>query len=319
MIHSVIFEHFFKITSDNDGGGSIGYDIPKFWRSITVFAGFASIVGFFGMRLSQQVENTEDAHEDDDARQPLLGQQQQQQQQSVSSLFKDITVLFYAIGYILISGSTETLVGNMGSILASVAAPEEPSPASMAFSLFAVFSTLARLLTGSSIDLLAHHGYSRFHIPIFVVSLPMCCAFLSLGVIPMTTTTGVLVALSLNGFCYGAMYCSGPVIAAEVWGVDNFGRNWGVLSYSPLIGSTVASFLYAVMYDAQAKKEHNQGNLCIGQTCFSRSLAILAVWIAVGAGFWLCAWSVAIEKFARLEGQQVELQSARTKVTSQAG
>lgn len=296
LIYSVVFQAFFK-TSE-------GYDIPKFWRSITVFVAAASIVGFFGMRLPNSSDlacsegddvttaaTTAATSEEEQETRPLLDNPATRNEHVTSSnpsFFKDVSVLLYALGYVLIAGATETLVGNMGSVMAALSAS---SQASTAVSLFAFFSTISRILVGSSLDLLARHGYSRFHIPIFIVALPMCLVFLVLGLAPMTPASS-LVMLGINGFCYGSMYCSGPVIAAEVWGVEQFGRNWGVLSYSPLLGSVLLSLLYAFMYDNQADRQNNDGNLCIGQSCFGPPLLIMSVCIAVGLGSWVCAWQV---------------------------
>lgn len=207
LIYSVIFSQFFKTSQ--------GYDIPAFWRSITIFVAFASIIGFFGMRVVVPSPTPQSRESD-----PLLQQQQQQDQyhgpedaeNSEGSaplhrppFFKDVTVVLYAIGYVLIAGSAETLVGNMGSILASIdASSQQPSQASTAVSLFAVFSTLSRLLIGWLSDALANKGLSRMTIPVFMVAVPMAIDFLALSLLP-STQTSFLIIVSINGFCYGSL------------------------------------------------------------------------------------------------------------------
>lgn len=250
LVFSLVFQTFFS-----DRGGE--YDIPGFWRTITVFVGASSVVAYFGMKLPRPIkESTVETTTDTDESAPLLQHDSDDASTSGSvdqtppTFFRDFTVLLFAAGYILIAGSTETLVGNMGSLSQSISsatsttthappsllfllsAPPSSSVdtagasgASTSVSIFALCSTLARLAIGFSSDLLAKTNHSRMLIPLLAVGVPMTLVFLALGAAPMTPVR-FLAVVGVNGWCYGAMYCCLPTIAAVVWGLDHFGRNW---------------------------------------------------------------------------------------------
>lgn len=43
--------------------------------------------------------------------------------------------------------------------------------------------------------------------------------------------------MPLLGVAYGATFCVLPTLASEVFGVANFGANWGILGTAPAVGS----------------------------------------------------------------------------------
>ncbi len=65
-----------------------------------------------------------------------------------------------------------------------------------------------------------------------------------------------------------------PTIVSSIWGNCNFGRNFGIITYAPLIGTPLFSYLYAFV------SAHNNvgGGVCIGVTCWS-----LTFWVSTGA------------------------------------
>lgn len=55
-----------------------------------------------------------------------------------------------------------------------------------------------------------------------------------------------------------------PSIISSVWGMENLGRNFGLLLYAPFIGTPSFSYLYAFVSDV-----HSQGaSICVGHNCW---------------------------------------------------
>ena len=65
-----------------------------------------------------------------------------------------------------------------------------------------------------------------------------------------------------------------PSIVSSIWGSCDFGRNFGMITYAPFIGTPLFSYLYAFV------SAHNNvgGGVCIGVTCWS-----LTFWVSTGA------------------------------------
>jgi hypothetical protein len=65
-----------------------------------------------------------------------------------------------------------------------------------------------------------------------------------------------------------------PGILSSLWGIQNLGRNFGVLILSPLLGTPVFSLLYSYIAEG-----HTDGGICKGIHCWQ-----LTFWINVGCG-----------------------------------
>jgi hypothetical protein len=65
-----------------------------------------------------------------------------------------------------------------------------------------------------------------------------------------------------------------PSIVSSVWGNSDFGRNFGIITYAPLIGTPLFSYLYAFV------SAHNNvgGGVCAGVSCWSPTF-----WVSTGA------------------------------------
>lgn len=69
-------------------------------------------------------------------------------------------------------------------------------------------------------------------------------------------------------------------------------RAQGVISYSPLVGSVLGSYLYAHLYDRAADGQDRGDGLCIGTPCYRVSIVVMACAICVGTVAWSSAWRV---------------------------
>lgn len=90
-----------------------------------------------------------------------------------------------------------------------------------------------------------------------------------------------------------------PGILTAIWGPANLGRNFGIFSYAPFVGTSVFSYLYAFLVDRHSStsaepvvepNEPGSGTTCIGpqcwQTTFSVCIGSLALACCVSGALW---------------------------------
>ncbi|PBP15659.1 hypothetical protein BUE80_DR013605 [Diplocarpon rosae] len=179
---------------------------------------------------------------------------------------KDHTMWWLTAGFFFVSGPGEAFITNLGTIIGTLY-PRYPDPyrvptsAATHVSIVAVTSTIARILFGTLTDLLApstnvHHyasvsnslaslppRLSRFSIS-RVTFLLVSAIFLSIGQVVLAS--GLIqghaerfwIASSLIGSGYGALFSLTPLIVSVIWGLENFGTNWGIVAMVPAAGAT---------------------------------------------------------------------------------
>lgn len=194
-------------------------------------------------------------------------------------------------------------------------------------SLVAITSTVARIFTGTLTDLLAPTSSQHQHrrgpnslagsiaslsgaepAPktkgLEISRLTFLLAFsllLSLGQVILAS--GVLqdhgnlfwIVSSCIGAGYGAAFSLTPIIISVVWGVENFGTNWGIVATMPAAGATVYSLLYSGVYDwategTTGNGDHEGDGLCHGNLCYAPTFWIMACSVWVACGLWVYAW-----------------------------
>lgn len=223
----------------------------------------------------------------------------------------DHTMWFLAAGFFAVTGPGEAFINNLGTIVNTLYPPPSSGPPSSNspathVSIVALTSTLARLLTGTLTDLLAPTSSSpllydqptkRFTCSRLVFLLASTILF-SLG--QLLLASGLIqtypsvfpVVSALVGLGYGAVFSLTPIIVSVVWGVQNFGTNWGIVAVVPAAGAAVWGAIYAAVYDGAAGDEGNSGGerLCYGVRCYAPTFwgMVAFSWIAVG--LWAVAW-----------------------------
>lgn len=126
---------------------------------------------------------------------------------------------------------------------------------------------------------------------------------------------------SAMGAGYGAVFTLAPTIVSLVWGVENFGTNWGIITVTPAVGATLFGVVFAMNYDNAAKaQEHVLGMLgayyhqvadssegllsmavvnagegappavCYGKECYDVAFWVMGGSVAAACGFWALAW-----------------------------
>lgn len=223
----------------------------------------------------------------------------------------DPTMWLLAAGFFLTTGPGEAFINNLGTIIHTLYAPSSSIPPSNSpathVSIVALTSTLARLLTGTLSDLLAPtstHPNVGANQQTFTVSrmsfLLTSTLLFSLGQLLLATSAVQShpplfpLVSALVGLGYGAIFSLTPIIVSVVWGVQNFGTNWGIVAVVPAAGAAMWGAVYSGVYQAGVERSQIMGGekdqMCYGVKCYQSTFWAMAVasWVAVG--LWAWAW-----------------------------
>ncbi|KAF7889270.1 uncharacterized protein EAF01_010763 [Botrytis porri] len=233
---------------------------------------------------------------------------------------KDHTMWWLAIGFFFVSGPGESFITNLGTIIGTLNPPTIHNPTSAAthVSVVAFTSTIARILFGTLTDVLApvpiaHHfgslsnsfaslppqPRSRFTIS-RITFLILSALLILLGDILLAAgicqnhADRFWIISTLIGSGYGALFSLTPLIVTVIWGVENFGTNWGIVAMVPALGATLWGVIYSQVYQKVAeglwKEFLGDGVLCWGQSCYAGTFWGMAGSVGVGIVFWVWAW-----------------------------
>lgn len=224
----------------------------------------------------------------------------------------DPTMWMLALAFFLATGPVETYINNVGTIIGTIYPPGATiSPANDPanhVSILAIASTAARLVGGALTDILAPEEESdlsgleefdlqhqkrgkRFTISrvtlMISFNIILVLGFLLLATPVTYRAPEILLPISgLIGIGNGANFAVEPVIISVVWGVQNFGTNFGIVAMTPAIGATVWSAIYSAIYDG-AKSEDG---FCYGWDCVGPAAVAWTVCTAVSCLCWMYAW-----------------------------
>jgi len=247
----------------------------------------------------------------------------------------DHTMWWLAAGFFLVTGPGEAFINNLGTVLSTLYPPSTPPskiPTSAAthVSIVAAVSTAARLLTGTLTDLLAPIPPPVQHLrgPCsrtnstaslgpglaresrrFTLSrlwfLLLFALLASLGQVLLATgamqnhAERFWAVSALIGAGYGAVFSLTPIIVSVVWGVENFGTNWGIVAMVPAGGAAVWGIVYSAVYQAASAGgdgEVGGGNgegkegMCYGVWCYAPTFWAMACSVWLACGLWAWAW-----------------------------
>jgi len=245
----------------------------------------------------------------------------------------DRTMWWLTAGFFLVTGPGEAFINNLGTIIGTLSEPHVTSSTSAAthVSIVAITSTAARILTGTLTDVLAPtsplhqhrrgpnslanstasltrstsslpprpHGRLEISRITFLISF---CLLMSIGQIILATgslqnhSNLFWLVSSTIGAGYGAAFSLTPIIVSVVWGVENFGTNWGIVATAPAAGATVWGLVYSGVYQWAANRRvagregAGQEELCYGAMCYAPTFWAMAGCVWVACGLWLWAW-----------------------------
>ena len=204
------------------------------------------------------------------------------------------------IGSIVVSlPSDSSTTNNLSSLAAS---PSASAITSTQVRLISLANTFSRLLVGPLADFVSPAAsslpcgtiyYSRKHRVsrvafIFAASalLVLTYAWMEFGVMSREklwvvryVTCYFVIASHLfadfagsigTGVAYGAFFTALPGIISSVSGLPNLGRNFGIITYAPFLGTPIFSYLYAFIAAAHA----DESGICTGTSCWRSTFGI---------------------------------------------
>ncbi|OTA94054.1 hypothetical protein M434DRAFT_41337, partial [Hypoxylon sp. CO27-5] len=233
----------------------------------------------------------------------------------------DHTMWWFAVGFWLIIGPGEAFINNLGTVIGTLYSPNtrinETSPATHV-SIMATVSTVARLLAASLSDLLSPSPHSQHVQTGFPTSLPQLRQKLSVSRIVLFIAAAVIMSIGTLvlasgvvqehgerfwivsgsiGAGYGAVFSLTPIIITMIWGVENFGTNFGIVALSPALGSTMWGLIYSAVYQVGARDSPSLAEgaddddvFCFGKQCYSSTFWAMTVCIWIGSVMVLWAW-----------------------------
>ncbi|KAI1405529.1 putative transporter MCH1 [Hypoxylon fuscum] len=230
----------------------------------------------------------------------------------------DHTMWWFAIGFWLIIGPGEAFINNLGTVIGTLYSPATKSNETSAathVSIMATVSTVARLLAASLSDLLSPSPHSQYVQTGFPTSLPTLRQKLSVSRIVLFIAAAIILSIGTLvlasgaiqehgerfwivsgsiGAGYGAVFSLTPIIVTMIWGVENFGTNFGIIALTPALGSTMWGLIYSAVYQAGARDSpsltDDEDVFCFGKKCYSSTFWAMTVCVWVGAVMVLWAW-----------------------------
>ncbi|KAI0673070.1 MFS general substrate transporter [Trametes maxima] len=219
---------------------------------------------------------------------------------STIDLFKDPYFWVLAFWMLLVVGAAEMVVSNLGSIVLSLPSAGSTATATVATQvrLLSFFNTASRLLVGPLADGLApvaarldgvwafarrRHTSRVAFVGVPALVLAATFAWLEVGV----RTQEAVWPLSVGtGIAYGCTFTVLPGILSSIWGLPNLGRNFGIISYTAFVGTTLFSYVYAFV---AARHVPPGETACTGVTCWRATF-----WIATATSLAACGATIVL-------------------------
>ncbi|KAI1125726.1 major facilitator superfamily domain-containing protein [Nemania abortiva] len=234
----------------------------------------------------------------------------------------DPTMWLFALSFWLIIGPGESFINNLGTIIGTLTSPKaysKPPAAATHVSIFAAVSTVARLVVASLSDLLSPTPENQHIQTGNPHSLPVLRRKLQVSRVVLYAVSGLVFSVgslvlasgavqehasrfwivsSFIGAGYGAAFSLTPIIITMIWGVENFGTNFGIIAVTPALGSVIWGIIYSAVYQAGAS--NNSASLqdnaaasdvfCYGKQCYAPTFWAMTVSIWIGTCMILWAW-----------------------------
>ncbi|CAE6525426.1 unnamed protein product [Rhizoctonia solani] len=265
-------------------------NVPRFLTYLAVGTGGIHFISAFGLRVRYDLTSVDDTMtettspiENLSERTPLIQKplltppnspprpilEYSGEDGSVIALLSDSSFWLFATIFLVITGSSEMVISNIGSIVMTL--PGSNNTATQV-RLISIANTLARLCSGPLADLISplaeKDSYGTYKFPTtrrLSRMVFLCWALVCLSLVYLWTAFGIQSTSSLSilsvgtGLGYGAAWAVIPSITGTVWGFENLGRNFGIVSYAPFIGTPIFTYLYACIGSEE----------CHGRNCWS--------------------------------------------------
>ena len=187
----------------------------------------------------------------------------------------------FALSVLLSLGPLEMFIANMSSLAKVLLGPlsAAPSISSDLLSVYALSSTMARLLAGFFSDYLTSKGktLSNFLLSLVLLALITQLLILKWSLSPVSPQTLLATGL-IFGVAYGGLFTVYPMIVMSVWGQRAFGTVFGFLMLSPALGSIISCMQYASVYDTKCNTTTAFQQIP-GSDCISPVYRTTSIWM----------------------------------------
>ncbi|KAL6044138.1 Nodulin-like domain-containing protein [Balamuthia mandrillaris] len=212
------------------------------------------------------------------------------------TLLKSSSFWFLFAGFFIATGSGLLFINHVGSHILSLGGSSDFKVTIVI--LLSLFNALGRVLVGFFSDFVRHY-VPRIGFALFCICL-MGAAHLLLAMAGQVWV--VALATPFVGIAYGGLYAAYPTLVSLLFGLKNFGQNWGWLALAPASGGLCLGLLASFLYDMQVANQydtnasHSSGDDedhdCYGSHCYryiyflTGGLNLLAVIISLAVLKW---------------------------------
>lgn len=202
------------------------------------------------------------------------------------ALLSDARFWLLFVTVLITVGACLFVMSNVAFIVESLGGPMEQVPLLVAS--FSMSNTLARLGTGVASDRAVQHGK---HSRAAFAALSVLFTALALAAFLVVPATALLVPVTMAGVAEGVMFGTFPVIIREAFGLQHFGKNYGLISVANCIGypfvlSPLSSYVYERAAAANSSNTESDSAKCFGAACF-RPVFLVAIALC-GVAFACC-------------------------------
>lgn len=145
-------------------------------------------------------------------------------------------------------------------------------------SLLSVTNCIGRLTAGVLGDIISQSFRKPRGWLLFLPSAGLIMTQVMALNIEMYESLGV--SSMLTGFFYGFTFCIMPIIVGDVFGMDNFSQNWGLVGLAPVLPSFYFTNLFGKVYDMRSEvSEAGFASCQLGRGCYD---LVFKLTLAVG-------------------------------------
>ncbi|KAJ6630679.1 MFS general substrate transporter [Mycena sp. CBHHK59/15] len=281
-------------------------DLVGFLAFLAILTGSVHLIGAINLRAPENhlpipILFTQDQEADEAA--PLLSSNRTVSgivNDSVLDIIQDPHFWIFFLLLIVTLGPCEMVMSNVGTIVlslpsvsATVSSENSNTASLLQVKILAISNTVTRLLAGPIADFLSpapssvsgtlprKHYISRI---VFLVGAAAVLGFTFLWMEFYVRAQADIWVLSVGtGIAYGAIFTVLPSVISSVWGARNVGRNFGIVVFAPLMGTSIFSYLYAFV----SAYHGPSGGVCRGLSCWQSTF-----WIATGVQGAAIAWGL---------------------------
>lgn len=157
--------------------------------------------------------------------------------------------------------------------------------------LLSVANCIGRIASGVAGDIITQSFQKKRSWLLFIPSLGLLSTQI-MGLKVAHYNSLSMVSL-LTGFFYGFTFCIMPIIVGDIFGMDNFSSNWGVVGLAPIGPSFYFTGLFGRIYDSNSEKiKGTEITSCqLGKGCYDSIfmitlvIAFLAIMVTIALNF----------------------------------